>query len=84
MGLRSIPFASLSVCVFSNIFRKLSSSSSVQRTYLDPNIHDTLKPRRGRSLLVCFSPKEVYTDWYYFGRIGMTIEIVRRFGRLDV
>jgi hypothetical protein len=51
---------------------------------LDPNIHDTLKPRRGRSLLVCSFPKEVYTDWYYFERIGMTIEIVRKFGRLDV
>jgi hypothetical protein len=51
---------------------------------LDPNIHDILKPRRGRSLLVCFSPKEVYTDWYYFGRTDITIEIVRRFGGLDV
>jgi hypothetical protein len=41
--------------------RKKRVAEDVVRMYLDPNIHDTLKPRRGRAILGSESPKTLFT-----------------------
>ena len=40
--------------------RKKRVAEDVVRVYLDPNIHDTLKPRRGRAILGSESPKNPF------------------------